>query len=492
MTAKMENICLGAILLTGLALRLVVLGGSAPTDDAYITFRYVRNIASGHGFVYNIGERVLGTTTPLFTILLVPFAKIGLEPDAVAVAISVVLDLGLCLLLYRLFRDRLGGAAALTSALFYALSYVHIAACGYGMETQLLMFLATLSILLYLRKQYVWMAVAAGLALLARPEGILMALILAAALAADRHRKGTAPFWRSVLIYTAVTAPWFLFALFYFGSPFPNSVLAKFHQEGITAGQWLDFFVTRNPLIMLLWPGFLVGLVHGYRKGCRAVLLLSAWAILYLLFFLVGRPPFLGGWYFPPAALPLFSLAAIGAWWILSGILGGVRKAAAAAALLIILQALVVLPRSYETVTWNRKVVDTVYRPLGKWIAAETKPDDLIHAPDIGYLGYISRRRILDASALVTPGVREFYASRRDDTDRDIEFLLAKSPDYVVLPIERELYRRFEASGFFSHYEPVERFRVEGPANLYPLFAPEGAGRADRRFMADFIVYRKI
>ena len=40
------------------------------TDDTYIKYRYAANIATGHGFVYNIGERVLGTTLPLFTLLL--------------------------------------------------------------------------------------------------------------------------------------------------------------------------------------------------------------------------------------------------------------------------------------------------------------------------------------------------------------------------------------------------------------------------------------
>jgi hypothetical protein len=39
-------------------------------EDALITFRYARNLTDGNGFVYNVGERVLGTTTPLLTLLL--------------------------------------------------------------------------------------------------------------------------------------------------------------------------------------------------------------------------------------------------------------------------------------------------------------------------------------------------------------------------------------------------------------------------------------
>src|SRR5262245_307227 len=40
------------------------------TDDAPITFRYAENLASGRGFVCNAGERVLGTSAPLFALTL--------------------------------------------------------------------------------------------------------------------------------------------------------------------------------------------------------------------------------------------------------------------------------------------------------------------------------------------------------------------------------------------------------------------------------------
>ena len=39
-------------------------------DDVYITYRYSRNIALGNGFVFNLCERVQGTTTPLFALLM--------------------------------------------------------------------------------------------------------------------------------------------------------------------------------------------------------------------------------------------------------------------------------------------------------------------------------------------------------------------------------------------------------------------------------------
>src|SRR5262249_54206071 len=38
-----------------------------PYDDAYITFRYADRLAAGEGLTYNDGERVFGSSTPLYT-----------------------------------------------------------------------------------------------------------------------------------------------------------------------------------------------------------------------------------------------------------------------------------------------------------------------------------------------------------------------------------------------------------------------------------------
>src|SRR5215210_2075718 len=78
--------------------------GPWPIDDAYITFRYARNLAAGMGFVYNPGEAVLGTTTPGYTLLLVPAAWLGLDLDRVSWAVGTVCDLLTAWLLYRLGR----------------------------------------------------------------------------------------------------------------------------------------------------------------------------------------------------------------------------------------------------------------------------------------------------------------------------------------------------------------------------------------------------
>ena len=57
----------------GLPARLGLLGWLAEmswflTDDAFISFRYVRNLLEGHGLVFNPGERVEGYSNFLWTL----------------------------------------------------------------------------------------------------------------------------------------------------------------------------------------------------------------------------------------------------------------------------------------------------------------------------------------------------------------------------------------------------------------------------------------
>ena len=65
-------------------------------DDAYITFRYAANLMSGAGFVFNNGERVLGTTSPLFAIILAAGGRVvGVRHlEELAVAVGILASLG--------------------------------------------------------------------------------------------------------------------------------------------------------------------------------------------------------------------------------------------------------------------------------------------------------------------------------------------------------------------------------------------------------------
>ena len=83
-----------ALIIAGLALTARLLPAPRTIDDAFITFRYARNLLNGAGFVYNPGEQVLGTTTPLYTLLMAALS--GLSRSAnfpwIALLINALAD----------------------------------------------------------------------------------------------------------------------------------------------------------------------------------------------------------------------------------------------------------------------------------------------------------------------------------------------------------------------------------------------------------------
>jgi hypothetical protein len=64
-------------------------------DDAPITYRYADNIVQGNGFVYNPGERVLGTSTPLYTLLLASLGFLGISSPTASNVLNLLGSLAL-------------------------------------------------------------------------------------------------------------------------------------------------------------------------------------------------------------------------------------------------------------------------------------------------------------------------------------------------------------------------------------------------------------
>ena len=79
---------------------LVLLGWMAEhswsvLSDAFISFRYVRNLLSGHGLVYNPGEYVEGYSNFLWVLeLALLWGVFGLRPEHAAPWLSVTLTAG--------------------------------------------------------------------------------------------------------------------------------------------------------------------------------------------------------------------------------------------------------------------------------------------------------------------------------------------------------------------------------------------------------------
>src|SRR6185503_4828134 len=141
-------------------------------EDAFIAFRYARNIASGEGFVLNPGERVLSTGAPLFTLLLAlayPILHDGIIELPMVISGAA---LGVqAYVVYRLLRDAFPLTALVTATLVFAgLAHPNH---FFAMETSFAMALGLSTLWAFQLDRPKLTGVLLGLACLARFDAVL-------------------------------------------------------------------------------------------------------------------------------------------------------------------------------------------------------------------------------------------------------------------------------------------------------------------------------
>ncbi len=166
-------------------------------DDPFITYRYARNLSQGVGFVYNSGEQVLSTTTPLFTILLAGLYPLSHDLPQLANLIGAVSLAAGALLIWDLANIWQTPAVGWAGLLLYPTFTLPAASIGSEMPVYIALCLAAFAF--YARRRYSLTAFWAALAALTRPDGVLVAVVLAGETLL--HRRPIP--WRAVLIYTA-------------------------------------------------------------------------------------------------------------------------------------------------------------------------------------------------------------------------------------------------------------------------------------------------
>jgi hypothetical protein len=456
-------------------------------EDAFITLRYARNLAEGHGLVFNVGERVLGTTTPLFALLLAPAGAVAGDAGLIGAARALgIAATGVTVwLFFRLCRRaRLPDAVPVGASLLMAVSYELVVAGVAGMETMVIVALMLAGLALEAEGRSRAAGVALGLLVMGRIDGILwVALVLGHAWWRDRRVPA-----RALIAFAVTLLPWLLFATAYYGSPLPHTLTAKLTAysrrpllERATAA-W-EMMLSFEPGAQVLARGldllFAIGALTAVRR--RLVLAVPAVACPLYVLALVGFAAQVVPWHYVPAIACYVLVASFGAtvtvrWalrgaWSPAAALGKtVRIAVPAGLTLVALGASVA--RTAGSIAFNRQSMQAqraVTQAAGEWIAASSPPRATIFAEPIGVLGFYSRRYLWDTVGLVSPTITD-YRRRFPESNRWYwEGLRDLRPDLVVL-------RSFE--------RPENRMFVHGR----PLLPPQGLAwfdanyRAERRF----------
>lgn len=209
-----------------------------PAEDAAMLMRYSRNVADGHGIVWNVGQPpVDGATDFLFMLILAGLYTLGGNLESTVIWMGVVTHLLTVLLIYYGQRRYFTGSvlAGLVSTVFLLLGPgLRYAEASFG--TPFFAFFLTLTWIIAQRvieeplswNRAILFSLTALLTGLTRPEGVLAAVfILMAVVIRLGWRKSAGVVMVFLGIFLLLGGVYFLWRWQYFGHPLPNPFYKK-------------------------------------------------------------------------------------------------------------------------------------------------------------------------------------------------------------------------------------------------------------------------
>ncbi len=314
------------------------------TDDAYISFVYARNLAQHGELSFNLGSPVEGYTNFLWTVVLAGLMIVDVPPELASRLLGTACGVATLYVVFRMAERALGRRSAwgAVPALLLAMASGFACWSSGGLETQLFTLLCAIAIDALVEAEsdshaMLRAAVALALAAMTRPEGLLVAGVIAATrLVANAiaRRWLTRSDVAAIAVFLLGWAPWFAWRWRYYGYPFPNTYYVKatgpwvrpamaaqmWHNGAYYVGSWL---VQTRVLVVL--PAIAVGLVAVKRRTPRFVLAFSCTLLsaAYLLYATSVGGDFMGLHRF---IMPVFVCAAVSAMLGLERMVGWLRS----------------------------------------------------------------------------------------------------------------------------------------------------------------------
>ncbi len=470
-------------------------------DDSYITYRYTRNIARGHGPVFNVGERVEGYTNFLWMMLLAALGIAGV-PFTTIIPLSqilgVICGIGVLILFFLLVRRHSTGPPNLTpfAVLLLAANGSFAYWCVSGMESGLFSLLFAAGLYVYLSAETtsgsIGASVLLGLAALTRPEGALflglvvahfvLRRLFAPVIGCQMSSGGRA--WRrafALLVpFVVLVAPLYVWRLGYYGYFFPNTFYAKTGLSSSYLKSGIDYLVSFYRAYGFWGLGLLFPLAVVVKYRSRAPLPALSLALLVIVVHAlytvsVGGDVLRIHRFFVPVYLLYYFILAEGLW-----LLKIPRPVVPA-----ILSGLAVLTfwgpftpgksvrREINHNKYLEKGLVQKMKATGLWLNANLSEQDWFCCTTIGAVGYFSDRNLVDMLGLTDAivahepenilGPRVYWKERNYNT----RHVLERNPVYIYFSTggkpsaaaERALFLR---TRFRQGYFPCPVSVVEG------------------------------
>jgi hypothetical protein len=389
-------------------------------DDSWIYATFAKNLATGHGYSFNPGERIAGATGPLYVFILAILFRIFGGVVLPAKILGVLCLSASSLLLYRSAAQVLPGSRVgpLAAGLLLAMSPVLNWGALSGMEIPVYLLVATLGIHAYTRGRWTLAVFWWSLGVWLRPDGIFLALVGLVA-GPDRSLKRLA---QGASVAGLVIIPYLLFNAAVGHSLLPSSVGIKAHLDGNipskewgVARQWLEIWglpLDRNGLPMhavLLLPAMVVGAALSFRARPALAIYLFGFP---LAFGLIGGGAQYGRYI--AHVIPFGILAALIG---LDYMFHRARRRSREWSMIVVgVFCLAWEGHSAFLVGaahgWNVQNINGMQRYIAETFHEICAPGDTVAVNDVGAMGYFSGCYVVDLVGLVSP-LRSFPENLR-------------------------------------------------------------------------------
>ena len=463
-------------------------------EDGLTTITHARNVPLGLGLIHHAGEGdVHGFTSAIG--VLIPLAGELVHQGSGMFAMRVASLIAVCIALVyaRLIcRDLRLGAFPTAFVLAYLAFDQNMIFYGMsGMETQVAVTVILGGVYHVRRQDLVASGIWLGLAPLARPEFVLWVAPALAYLALANLRRGIA----AGGIAGAIVAPWIVFTTAYYGSPIPNTVVAKAAVSPIPAIlsngsplpwlEWLFGQVTGHIELLLyhfepfheVWstaaaplPGpvlivIAVVVADLFAIGLVASRQVAGWwpALAFVGLFFAYRVYFIPtinyyDWYLPPFLALVMIVVAAGLQRIYVWRPMITKSLSVALAFAFAMH----VPFSFGVESKVQAVENEVRTNVAEYLKATVPPGESVTSESAGYIGFYGGVKLFDYPGLTSKtSVRALQALPPDQ--RDLPHLVAAlRPDWLVLrPWELNSLRE-QFPEIAAEYEVVRVFQMSG------------------------------
>ncbi len=448
-------------------------------DDSWIHLEYARSIYEGRAWEYSPGTPSTGSTSPLWSIILSSIFLFTSDVISIVwgVVIISIIFYTLCTFLigeffYSIYPSKLISFSSMAAFVFIPSNTWLMLS---GMEYPIFMFLLLQPLWILDRTEYeydVLLGIVAGLTYLARPEGVLLALIvfpirlIQHISRRDFSKRRLASIFLMVTSAGIVVLPWVLHCLSVTGLPLPDTFYIKVHsisESDIEAWNiFWTFFLSSMPFLSI---GFVIGGLSLAIKRPYAWIMGISLTLLYRFTMpyqsLVNNSRYL---------TPIFGFMAIafmmGFFVFLNELIKENPKKNSyllRSGMTVIIILVIIFPsipyyghqanvHALATKNINEMQVD-----IGYWVKEHTPSDAVLAICDVGAIRFISDREIIDLVGLTTPDIAhgELYGLEL------VDYLRNRSTDYLII------FGKW--TGYFFAYMPgllYQRYRIELPDNL--------------------------